>query len=54
MKYIVKNRLKGAKTWIRVATCKTFEKAQLALNRMTEYTSDCLFVEWTIEEVTNG
>lgn len=53
MKYIVKNRLKGAKTWIRVATCKTRQQAQGFINERTEW-GYIPFQEWTIEEVTNG
>ena len=51
MRYEVKFRFKGAKAWIKNGSYKTFEAAQIALNRFTECTSDCAFLESKIEKV---
>lgn len=48
MRYEVKFRFKGAKTWIRKGSYKTYWQAQDALNRMEETSSDCPFVEYAI------
>lgn len=50
MKYELKYRCKGSKTWIRKGSYKTYWQAQDALNRFAEFTSDCTFIEYTIEK----
>lgn len=53
MKYVVKNRLKGGITWIKVATFKTWQQAEGFIIERTEW-GFVPFQEWTIEEVANG
>lgn len=53
MKYVVKNRLKGGITWIKVATFKTRQQAKVFIIERTEW-GFVPFQEWTIEEVANG
>lgn len=50
MRYDVKFRFKGGKDWIRKGSYKTYWQAQDALNRFEEFTSDCPFIEYTIEK----
>ena len=49
MRYEVKFRFKGAKTWIIKGSYKTYWQDQDALNSMEETSSDCPFVEYAIE-----
>lgn len=49
MKYVVKNRLKGGISWIRVAAFKTRKQAEGFILERTEW-GFVPFQEWTIEE----